>query len=162
MSSPVDPLPMVSSKPELVVQQRVFVGNMQRFNMVEIGASTTAGDIIEMIKAEGTFKDFASSEGWMVFEVAQDFGMGTLIVFFFSLFLYCYVRICFNFFYCFSFLERPIRSFELVTDVQASWNKDKMVNYLVLRMTPLEVPLNRSVCLFVLLFFLLFLLTLSF
>jgi hypothetical protein len=33
-----------------------------------------------------------------------------------------------------------------VADVQASWNKDKMVNYLVLRMTPLEVPLNRSVC----------------
>ena len=33
-----------------------------------------------------------------------------------------------------------------MTDVQASWNKDKMVNYLVLRMTPLEVPLNRSVC----------------
>ena len=48
-----------------------------------------------------------------------------------------------------------------MTDVQASWNKDKMVNYLVLRMTPLEVPLNRSVCPFVLLFFLLFLLTLS-
>ena len=40
-----------------------------------------------------------------------------------------------------------------MTDVQASWNKDKMVNYLVLRMTPLEVPLNRSVCCsFVLLF----------
>ena len=67
-----------TSKQELVVQQRVFVGNMQRFNMVEIGASTTAGDIVEMVKAEGTFKDFASSEGWMVFEVAQDFGMGTL------------------------------------------------------------------------------------
>ena len=33
-----------------------------------------------------------------------------------------------------------------MTDVQASWNKDKMVNYLVLRLTPLEVPLNRSVC----------------
>jgi len=28
--------------------------------------------------------------------------------------------------------------------VQASWNKDKMVNYLVLRLTPLDVPLNRS------------------
>ena len=111
VSSPVDPLPIVSSKPELVVQQRVFVGNMQRFNMVEIGASTTAGDIIEMIKAEGTFKDFASSEGWMVFEVAQDFGMGTLIVFFFSLFLYCYVRICFNFFLLFFFSRTPHKEF---------------------------------------------------
>ena len=47
----------------------------------------------------------------------------------------------------FFFVERPIRSFELVSDLQASWNKDKMVNYLVLRMTPLDVVLNRSVCL---------------
>ena len=69
---------MISSKPDLVVQQRVFIGNMQRFNMVEIGASTTAGDVIEMIEAEGSFKkDFAGSGGWMVFEIAQDFGMGT-------------------------------------------------------------------------------------
>ena len=75
---PTDPSPMISSsKPEPVVQQRVFIGNMQRFNMVEIGASTTAGDVVEMIKAEGSFKDFAGSGGWMVFEVAQDFGMGT-------------------------------------------------------------------------------------
>ena len=36
-----------------------------------------------------------------------------------------------------------------MADVQASWNKDKMVNYLVLRLTPLEVPLNRLVCPFV-------------
>ena len=39
-----------------------------------------------------------------------------------------------------------------MTDVQASWNKDKMVNYLVLRLTPLAAPLNRSVCKFVYLF----------
>ena len=97
MSSPVDPLPMVSSKPELVVQQRVFVGNMQRFNMVEIGSSTTAGDIIKMIGAEGTLRDFSGSGGWMVFEVAQDFGMGTFSFFSFFFpsillsFLFCYV-----------------------------------------------------------------------
>ena len=48
-----------------------------------------------------------------------------------------------------------------MTEVQASWNKDKMVNYLVLRMTPLEVPLNRSVCTFVYYLILLYLLTLS-
>ena len=98
-SSPADPLPMISSKPELVVQQRVFIGNMQRFNMVEIGASTTAGDIVEMIEAEGSFKDFVGSGGWMVFEVAQDFGMGTL--FFFYPFLQRYVSICFNFVFFF-------------------------------------------------------------
>ena len=90
-SSLADPLPVV--KPELVVQQRVFIGSMQRFNMVEIGASTTAGDIIKMIEAEGSLKDFAVNGGWMVFEVAQDFGMGT-----FFFFLLRYVRECFNFF----------------------------------------------------------------
>ena len=79
---PADPLPVVNSKSELVVQQRVFIGSMQRFNMVEIGASTTAGDVIEMIEAEGSFKDIAGSGGWMVFEVAQDFGMGTFLPFF--------------------------------------------------------------------------------
>ena len=129
-------------KPELVDQQRVFIGNMQRFNMVEIGASTTAGDIIKMIEAEGTFKEYSGSGGWMVFEVAQDFGMGT---FFFSPSIPSEFVLTFLFF-SFFLLERPIRSFELVADVQSSWNKDKMVNYLVLRMTSLEVPLNISVC----------------
>jgi hypothetical protein len=79
---------MMNAKPESVEQQRVFIGNMQRFNMVEIGASTTAGDIIEMIEAEGTFnnKDFSGSVGgWMVFEVAQDFGMGNYLFLFLSL-----------------------------------------------------------------------------
>jgi hypothetical protein len=78
-SSAIDPLllPMANSKPEAVVQQRVFVGDMQRFKMVEIGTSTTAGDVVEMIEAEGSLTGFAGSGGWMVFEVAQDFGMGT-------------------------------------------------------------------------------------
>jgi len=51
----------------------------------------------------------------MVWEIAQDFGM-----------------------------ERPIRSFELLSDVQASWNKDKMVNTFVIKLTPLAAPLSRS------------------
>jgi hypothetical protein len=95
---------MMNSKPELVVQQRVFIGNMQRFNMVEIGSSTTAGDVIEMIEAEGSFKDFAGSGGWMVFEVAQDFGMGTL--FFYPLLhrdVRCLFQLCLFFFF---FLSR--------------------------------------------------------
>lgn len=78
-TSAVDPLlvPMTTSKPEAMAQQRVFVGDMQRFKMVEIGTSTTAGDIVEMIESDGSLIGFAGSGGWMVFEVAQDFGMGT-------------------------------------------------------------------------------------
>ncbi|KAJ2921602.1 hypothetical protein H1R20_g15493, partial [Candolleomyces eurysporus] len=112
--SPVTPLAALPGAGQ-VVQQRVFVGDMQRFNMVEITNSTTAGDVIDMIDAQGSLKGLVGSGGWMVYEVAQDFGM-----------------------------ERPIRSFELLSDVQASWNKDKMVNLFVLKMTPLSVPLSRS------------------
>ncbi|KAG2009776.1 hypothetical protein CC2G_012667 [Coprinopsis cinerea AmutBmut pab1-1] len=109
---PPVPLPVDRSQ---IVQQRIFIGDMQRFNMVEIASSTTAGDVVEMIEAQGTLKGIIGSGGWMVWEVAQDFGM-----------------------------ERPIRSFELLSDVQASWNRDKMVNLFVLKLTPLAIPLSRA------------------
>ena len=84
-SSPANASPVVNtSKPELVVQQRVFISSMQRFNMVEISESTTAGDVIRMIEAEGSLRDFTGSGGWMVFEVAQDFGMGTFFIYLFA------------------------------------------------------------------------------
>ncbi|KAG5646519.1 hypothetical protein DXG03_003286 [Asterophora parasitica] len=119
---PVPPLPPVDALPTSpqstrgpVIQQRIFIGDMQRFNMVEIGPSTNAGDVIEMVEAQGSLKGWVGSGGWMVWEIAQDFGM-----------------------------ERPIRSFELLADVQASWNKDKTVNTFVIKLTPLATPLSRS------------------
>ena len=57
-------------------QQRVFVGNMQQFNMIEIGPSTTAGNVVSMVEAEGALIEWAGTGGWMVFEIVQDFGMG--------------------------------------------------------------------------------------
>lgn len=42
-------------------------------------------------------------------------------------------------------LERPIRNFELLSDVQASWNKDKMVNAFMVKLTPLAALLSRRV-----------------
>ena len=57
-------------------QQRVFVGDMQRFHTVEVGPGTSAQDVIDMIEGEGALKGWVGSGGWMVFEVAQDFGMG--------------------------------------------------------------------------------------
>jgi hypothetical protein len=59
-----------------LIQQRVFIGDMQRFNMVEIGPSTNAGDIMEMVEAQGSLKGRAGNGDWMVWEIAQDFGMG--------------------------------------------------------------------------------------
>ncbi|KAG6891516.1 hypothetical protein C0992_005050 [Termitomyces sp. T32_za158] len=81
---PVPPLPpdalAISNSPPTVrgpvVQQRVFICDMQRFNTVEIGPSTNAGDVIEMVKSQGSLKSLGGSGDWMVWEVAQDFGMG--------------------------------------------------------------------------------------
>jgi hypothetical protein len=38
-----------------------------------------------------------------------------------------------------------VRSFELLADIQSSWNKDKLLNTFVIRLTPLAAPLSRSV-----------------
>ncbi|KAJ3922390.1 hypothetical protein F5877DRAFT_33871 [Lentinula edodes] len=98
-----------------LTQQRVFIGDRQRFVVVEISSSTSAGEVVRMVEAQGAFKEWRGSGGWMLFEIAQDFGM-----------------------------ERPIRSFELLSDVEASWNKDKLVNVFLLKLTPLASILSRS------------------
>ena len=71
----------------------------------------------------------------MVWEVAQDFGMGM----FFLLYaggIWADCVVC---------VERPIRSFEVLFDIQSSWNKDKSTNMFVLKLTPLSSLLSRSV-----------------
>ncbi|KAH6888862.1 hypothetical protein BKA70DRAFT_1442925 [Coprinopsis sp. MPI-PUGE-AT-0042] len=91
-STRAPPVPLSASAVDkaVVVQQRVFIGDMQKFNMVEISSSTTAGDVIELLDEQGALKGIIGTGGWMVWEVAQDFGM-----------------------------ERPIRSFEILFDIQA-------------------------------------------
>ena len=74
-------LASAASNPTAVVtQQRIFVGDMQRFNMVEITATTNAGNVIEMIEAQGSLAGPVGNGGWMLWEVAQDFGMGTYLL----------------------------------------------------------------------------------
>ncbi|KAF8551699.1 hypothetical protein OG21DRAFT_250269 [Imleria badia] len=115
---PVPPLPISDSTPPQqmsrvpVVQQRIFIGDMQRFNMVEITPATNAGDVIDTVARQGMLE---RSGSWMVFEMAQDYGM-----------------------------ERPIRDYELLADVSASWNKDKLLNAFVIKKTPLAPLLSRS------------------
>lgn len=75
MSEP-PPLPAAASRNVAVTQQRVFVGNLQQFHMVEIGPATTAGDVVSLMENQGALKGWAGMGGWMVFEMAQDFGMG--------------------------------------------------------------------------------------
>ena len=56
-----------------VVQQRVFIGDMQRFNTVELTPATNAGDVINLMAGQGILD---RSGSWMLFELAQDYGMG--------------------------------------------------------------------------------------
>ncbi|KAF9241154.1 hypothetical protein BU15DRAFT_45316 [Melanogaster broomeanus] len=118
---PVPPLPtpeILSALPQQpvsrgpVVQQRIFIGDMQRFNTVEITSATNAGDVIELVAGQGMLD---RSGSWMIFEVAQDYGM-----------------------------ERPVREYELLADVSASWNKDKLLNAFMIKPTPLARFLSRA------------------
>ena len=58
-------------KPENLWQQRIFVGDLQRFNMMEVGGSTSAQDIVDGLGHQGELE----GNSWMLFELAQDFGM---------------------------------------------------------------------------------------
>ncbi|KAF7309705.1 hypothetical protein MIND_00342200 [Mycena indigotica] len=110
-TSPSRPLPPSPSENNLM---RIFVGDAQHFTLVDIGPSTTASDALSMVEEQGSLKGWVGTGDWIMFEVAQSFGM-----------------------------ERPIRGFELLADVQASWNKDKMINMLVVKLTPLAHILNH-------------------
>ncbi|GJE99833.1 PH domain-containing protein [Phanerochaete sordida] len=95
-------------------QQRVFVNNLQRFHQVEITAASTARDVLEALQGQNALDNGAAS-GWMMWEVSQDFGM-----------------------------ERPIRSFEVLSDVTNSWVTDKTVNFLMAKKTLLAPKLSRA------------------
>lgn len=114
-------------------QQRIFVGNMQKYVVVEIGPSTNAAEILQIVDSQGALDDGAGSGGWMLWEVAQDFGMG---------------KWQFDGEGQFSLMiiaERPVRGFEMLSDVCGSWNTDKIVNLLVIKKTLLAPILSRSV-----------------
>ncbi|KAK2465411.1 hypothetical protein APHAL10511_002765 [Amanita phalloides] len=112
LSTQIPPTPVAIN---IKTQQRIFIGDMQRFNVVEIDNDTHADDVVAMIRNQGSLNGLTGLGDWMLFEVAQDFGM-----------------------------ERPIRGYELLSDVQASWNKDKLVNMFVLKLTPLAAHLRRE------------------
>lgn len=73
VQSRAPPLPITKVS---VTQQRIFIGDMQRFNMVEITDNSTAGDVLSLVASQGSLDHTA---GWMLFELANDFGMGEQI-----------------------------------------------------------------------------------
>ncbi|KZT32887.1 hypothetical protein SISSUDRAFT_1054935 [Sistotremastrum suecicum HHB10207 ss-3] len=95
---------------------RIFIGDRQRFVTVEITPTTRAKDVLEMVEARGELIGEENKPGgYMLWELANDFGM-----------------------------ERPIRSFELPSEIYASWNTEKRVNAFMIKKTPLAVLLTRS------------------
>lgn len=58
------------------VQKRIFIGDLQSYNTVEVRPDTTAADVVQMIENQGSLKSWDGVSTWMLHEVAQDFGMG--------------------------------------------------------------------------------------
>ena len=81
---PIPPIPtydmFTRQRSEETWQQRVFLGDMQRSTVVEVSATTSAQDVIDAIESRGEMgpRDPHNNggKGWMLFELAQDFGMG--------------------------------------------------------------------------------------
>ncbi|TDL23238.1 hypothetical protein BD410DRAFT_814591 [Rickenella mellea] len=92
--------PIGSSSPT-----RIFISDLQRFNMVQIGPETSAKDVLDAVEKQGELTgEEHKPGGWMVWEVSQDFGM-----------------------------ERPIRNYEHLADIAAAWNKEKMMNMFMIK-----------------------------
>lgn len=76
---PVPPFPgsaAAAAKNQTAWHQRIFIGSLQRFSQVEMTSFYTARDILELLQNQGAL-DGGSATGWMLWEVCQDFGMGT-------------------------------------------------------------------------------------
>ncbi|KAI5121083.1 hypothetical protein M0805_008596 [Coniferiporia weirii] len=87
------------------MQTRVYIGDRQHFNMVEVSADMSARDVLDVLAQQGDLRgEERRSSSWILYEVCADFEM-----------------------------ERPIRSFELVSDVFGSWPKEKTMNCLMVK-----------------------------
>jgi hypothetical protein len=98
-----------------LTRQRVFVGDNAAAQTVELAPGASAGAVLTQLDERGAFATWTGSGGWMLFEVAADYGM-----------------------------ERPLRTFERVEDVVASWHRERTANTLVARLTPYAGVLSRQ------------------
>jgi hypothetical protein len=72
---PIPPVPsnvlasLASSAKSEASQQRIFIGDKERFNIVEILPSTNAQDVLDSLERQGAFDAFRGVGEWMVYEV---------------------------------------------------------------------------------------------
>lgn len=93
-----------------------------------------------MLAKQGQLESSQGVGGWMLFEVAQDFGMGE-----FPLLGGSFVRSFWFVDFLLIAIERPIRAYEVVADVVNSWDKDRTVNIIIAKKTELAYLLRPSV-----------------
>ena len=59
------------------VQTRIYIGDMQHFNVVGAGLDTSAKDVLDMLRSQGDLRgEERRSSSWMLYEVCHDYGMG--------------------------------------------------------------------------------------
>ncbi|KAG9124203.1 hypothetical protein FRC07_012412 [Ceratobasidium sp. 392] len=113
---PMESIPMSARRPSqqesgatpLVVEQRIYIGDRQKFVVVDVGApGLTAKDVIDSARQRGEL-EAPGAGGWHLWEQSNECGM-----------------------------ERPVRDFELVSDVLKAWNPEKRVNVLIIRRSQL-------------------------
>ncbi|OCB88911.1 hypothetical protein A7U60_g3866 [Sanghuangporus baumii] len=105
LQGPSPPAPITRHN---IVQTRIYINDMQHFNVVGAGLDTSAKDVLDMLRQQGDLRgEERRSSSWVLYEVCHDYGM-----------------------------ERPVRSFELVTDISGSWNKEKTMNCFMVKPSP--------------------------
>lgn len=71
---------VASSAIDIEEEQRIFIENKQKYCKVKIGVNTRARDVLASVSATGQLVGPNSDEraigGWMLYEMAVDFGMG--------------------------------------------------------------------------------------
>ncbi|KAL5501764.1 hypothetical protein ACEPAH_9024 [Sanghuangporus vaninii] len=110
LQGPSPPTPVTRHN---IVQTRIYINDMQHFNVVGAGLDTSAKDVLDMLRQQGDLRgEERRSSSWVLYEVCHDYGM-----------------------------ERPVRSFELVADISGSWNKGKTMNCFMVKPSPLAQSL---------------------
>ncbi|KAF8319073.1 hypothetical protein DL93DRAFT_2053897 [Clavulina sp. PMI_390] len=108
------------------VDHRIFIESKQKYVKVRITAQTRAADVLARVSSmpggllRGPNSDERAIGGWMLYEVAVDFGM-----------------------------ERPVREYELVVDVLGTWpagaaGVGAQVNYLIIKRSGLRGALSMK------------------
>ena len=73
LSRSISPPPRGAVPERSLIQLRVYLNDMQRFNVVEAGLDTNAKEVMALVAQRGEERP---SSSWMLYEVCNDFGMG--------------------------------------------------------------------------------------